>query len=230
MQRRKTSRADHVHDQLRHLIVTLELKPGQPLLEKDLCARFGVSRTPVREALLRLADNGLVTIAPQHGTFVAGISPKAVRMAHFLRENLEIPAMRRLVDLPRPDLGPAREVLVVQKIAATRNDQGEFILLDDRFHEALFDAAGLGDLWAVIHARKGHLDRIRFLQGNARGSVEVPLAQHEAILASLEARASDESASLLREHVAGSLVFMERLLPERPDLFLDDDLPARMPA
>ncbi|SCY11908.1 GntR family transcriptional regulator [Paracoccus tibetensis] len=227
MQRRKRSRAEIVHDELRHLIVTLQLQPGQPLLEKELCERFGVSRTPLREAILRLAEHGLVTVAPQHGTFVAGISPRAVRLAHFMRENLEIPASRRLAQQAAADLKPAREILLAQKIAAARNDHAEFILLDDRFHEALFEAAGLHEVWSVIHARKGHLDRIRFIQGNARGSVEVPLAQHETILQALADGDADRSADLLREHVAGSLVFMERHLRERPELFVDEGGPVR---
>lgn len=227
MHTRKRSRADIVHDELRHLIVTLQLQPGQPLPEKELCERFGVSRTPLREAILRLAEHGLVAVAPQHGTFVAGISPRAVRLAHFMRENLEIPAFRRLAQHPSPDLKPAREILLAQKIAAARNDQAEFILLDDSFHEALFEAADLREVWAVIHARKGHLDRIRFIQGNARGSVEVPLAQHETILQALADRDPNRAADLLREHIAGSLVFMERHLRERPGIFLDDDAPAR---
>lgn len=67
---RKKSRASEIYDALRTLIVTLELPPKEVLQEKDLCDRFDVSRTPLREALLRLADHGLVTIAPQHGTFV----------------------------------------------------------------------------------------------------------------------------------------------------------------
>ncbi|MDN5568072.1 MAG: GntR family transcriptional regulator, partial [Paracoccus sp. (in: a-proteobacteria)] len=141
-----------MHDALRHLIVTLELAPGQPVVEKEMCDRFDVSRTPLREALLRLAEHGLVTVAPQHGTFVASISPKAVRLAHFLRENLEIPAIRRLAAQHAPDLGPARDILMAQKVAAARNDQAEFILLDDRYHEALFEAVDLSDIWAVIQA------------------------------------------------------------------------------
>lgn len=223
MQRRRRSRADIVHDELRHLVVTLTFQPGQALIEKELCERFGVSRTPVREAILRLAEHGLVTVAPQHGTFVAAISPRAVRLAHFMRENLEIPAFRRLALQQAPDLKPAREILLAQKIAAARNDHAEFILLDDRFHEALFEAADLQEVWAVIHAKKGHLDRIRFIQGNVRGSVEVPLAQHEAILQALEDHDTERAAELLSEHIAGSLIFLERHLQERPELFAADD-------
>ncbi|TGN67470.1 GntR family transcriptional regulator [Paracoccus liaowanqingii] len=219
VQARRRSRADLVHDRLRHMIVTLELSPGVPLVEKELCETFGVSRTPLREAILRLAEHGLITVAPQHGTFVAQISPRQVRLAHFLRENLEIPVIRRLSQQPRRDLDEVRAILLDQKILAARDDQAGFILLDDRFHEALFAACGLAELWGVIHAKKGHLDRVRFIQGNLRGGVTTPLAQHETIVEAVAAGDADAAASLLRAHVAGSLQFMERHLRERPDLF-----------
>ncbi|MFC0200396.1 GntR family transcriptional regulator [Paracoccus rhizosphaerae] len=220
---RRRSSADIVHDELRQMIVTLELAPSHPVQERELCERFGVSRTPLREALLRLAEHGMVTVAPQHGTFVAGISPRAVRLAHFLRANLEVPAIERLAATPAPDLTRAREILTAQKIAAARNSQAEFILLDDSFHEALFAAADLPEIWSVIHARKGHLDRIRFIQGNARGSVDVPLKQHERILDALAEGQADAASRLLREHIAGSLEFLDRHLRERPEMFLNDE-------
>ncbi|MFN3525630.1 MAG: GntR family transcriptional regulator [Paracoccus sp. (in: a-proteobacteria)] len=218
MQRKRT-RADIIHDELRHMIVTYQLRPGEPIVERDLCERFGVSRTPLREAVLRLAEHGLVTVAPQHGTFVSAISPRDVRLAHFLRENLEIPVIRRIAADPGRDLTRLRALLLEQKILAARNDQPGFILLDDQFHEALFTAAGLAELWGVIHAKKGHLDRIRFIQGNARGGVTTPLGQHEAILDALAQGDVARSEALMRDHVAGSLEFMERLLQESPTVF-----------
>ncbi|WP_410218200.1 GntR family transcriptional regulator [Paracoccus sp. (in: a-proteobacteria)] len=217
--RRKRSRAEVIHDALRHMIVTLELKPNEALPEKELCERFGVSRTPFREAILRLAEHGLVTVAPQHGTFVAGISPRAVRLAHFLRVNLEIPVIRLLAQQPGPDLTRCATLLTEQRILAARNDQAGFILLDDQFHEALFEAAGLSELWGVIHAKKGHLDRVRFIQGNSRGGVTVPLSQHLEILDVISKGEADRAEALMRSHVAGSLNFMEEQLDARPELF-----------
>nr|WP_204354498.1 GntR family transcriptional regulator [Paracoccus saliphilus] len=220
-QTRRRSRADLIHDRLRHLIVTLELQPGQPLVEKQLCETFGVSRTPLREAILRLAEHGLVTVAPQHGTFVSVISPRAVRLAHFLRESLELPVIRRLAAQPVRHLDRAWEILLEQKIMAARNDQAGFILLDDQFHRALFDIAGLPEIWDVIHAKKGHLDRVRFLQGSMRG-VTVPLAQHEILLDAIARGAVKDTERLLREHLEGSLDFLEKHLRERPELFVTD--------
>ena len=86
----------------------------------------------------------------------------------------------------------------------------------------IFAACGLVELWGVIHAKKGHLDRVRFIQGNLRGGVATPLAQHETIVEAVAAGDADMAATLLRAHVAGSLQFMERHLRDRPDLFEPD--------
>src|SRR4051812_28202016 len=87
---RTASRArDQVYDLLRESIVTAELEPGRQLSENELAGRLGVSRTPVREALVRLRDDRLVEIVPQLGTFVAPISGRAVADAQFVREALE---------------------------------------------------------------------------------------------------------------------------------------------
>ncbi|WP_265502424.1 GntR family transcriptional regulator [Paracoccus beibuensis] len=231
---RRQSRADLIHDRLRHRIVTLDLRPGQTLNEKELCEDFGVSRTPLREAIMRLAEHGMVTVAPQHGTFVSNISPRAVKLAHFLRESLEVPVIRQLAQQPERRLNRLEDLVLEQKILAARDDQSGFILLDDQFHEALFAAAGLAELWSVIHAKKGHLDRVRFLQSNTRGGVTTPLTQHEAVLDAVARGAVGEAEALLREHVAGSLHFLEQQLRDRPDLFIADaggrSVPASRPA
>ncbi|WP_439562543.1 GntR family transcriptional regulator [Roseinatronobacter sp.] len=216
---RKKSRASEIYDALRTLIVTLELPPKEVLQEKDLCDRFDVSRTPLREAFLRLADHGLVTIAPQHGTFVSGISPNAVRQAHFLRVNLEIPVVLKLCDTPDLDLTTPQAILLEQKLAAQQNSYAVFMPLDDRFHQSLFDLAELGSVWQVIHAKKAHLDRIRFLKAAERSELESLTRQHEAILDAIARRSRLGAEELVRAHVSGSVGFMEQLLRSRPELF-----------
>ncbi len=217
--RRRRSRADAIYDQLREMIVTLELRPGTVLIEKELCQRFSVSRTPVREATLRLAEHGLVIIVPQHATFVSGINPDAVRQAHFLRENLEVPVVLRLCDAGHLDLSEPRALLLEQQILLAREDHKAFVPLDDRFHEALFGLAGMGDLWTVIHAKKAQLDRIRFLQAPEPGKLASLVSQHEAILKAIAEHDHPAAERVVRAHVSGALAYMERLLETRPDLF-----------
>lgn len=217
---RKRSRADEIYDQVRHLIVSLELPPRAVVQEKELAARYGVSRTPVREALLRLADQGLVIIVPQHGTFVAGIDPRAVRQAHFLRETLELRVIRRLCEQPGVDLSGPAAVIEDQRAVAASNDYALFLPLDDAFHATLFDLADLGEIWTVIHSRKAHLDRIRFLQASPRAGRITELVRHHAgILDAIRAQAAIAGEEMLRLHVSGALGFMEGMLEARPELF-----------
>ena len=213
---RSSSLADDVYDDLRMLIVKLELRPGSILNEKDLCERFSVSRTPLREAILRLAQNNLVTVAPRHATFVSPIDAWRVRQAHFLRSNLELPMIGRLCEQPKVDLGLARECVGEQKRALETGDYSLFLPLDDRMHESLFQAAGLDEIWQVIHAKKAQLDRIRFLQGPQPGKPQLLIEQHEMILDAIERRDAEAAETVLKTHIAGAVLYMEELLILKP--------------
>ena len=219
MSRRRRSHADEIYDELRRLIVTLELAPNVALSEKELCERFGVSRTPVREALLRLAEHGLVRIAPQHGTFVSGIDPRAVRQSHFLRVNLEIPVVCRLCEMQDLDLSTPRNLVAQQRGLAEHNEFGAFMPLDDAFHESLFQLADLGEIWAIIHHRKAHLDRIRFLQAPQPGKLATLVQEHAAILDAITAQDQQKAVDVIRIHVSGAIGFMEDLLRSQAELF-----------
>jgi GntR family transcriptional regulator, rspAB operon transcriptional repressor len=217
--RRRRSHADEIYDELRRLIVSLELAPNVVLSEKELCDRFGVSRTPVREALLRLAEHGLVTIAPQHGTFVSGIDPRAVRQSHFLRVNLEIPVAHRLCAAIGLDLSRPRNIVAQQSGLAENNDYSAFLPLDDAFHESLFELADLGEVWAIIHRRKAHLDRIRFLQAPQPGKLSTLVQEHAAILDAIGSADRQKAEDVIRRHVSGAIGFMEELLRSQAELF-----------
>ena len=227
--RRRRSLADETYDQLRRMIVTLELRPGEILNERELCARFTVSRTPVREAMLRLADHGLVVIAPQHGTFVSGIDPDAVRQAHFLRENLEVPVALRLCDAGHLDLSELHGVILEQHVVLARDDFAAFLPLDDAFHRGLFELAGLGEIWSVIQAKKAHLDRILFLQAPHHGKLALLVREHEAILEAITRHDRSEAERMVRTHLSGAIDFLERLFAETPELFASDR-PLQRPA
>ncbi|MDD7972800.1 GntR family transcriptional regulator [Roseinatronobacter alkalisoli] len=217
--KRKQSRADVIYESLRRMIVTLELPPKHVLQERELAEKFAVSRTPVREAILRLAEQELVVIAPQHGTFVAAISPDSVRQAHFLRVNLETPVVDMLCQAGELDLSVPRAVILEQKLVARHNSYAEYMPLDDRFHQSLFEIAGMGGIWQVIHARKAHLDRIRFLKAAERSELDTLTRQHEAILDGIANRSRLGAQELIRAHVSGSLAFMQSLLHSNPELF-----------
>lgn len=211
--RQRRSRSDEIYDALRQMIVTARLPPGAALVERDLCTLFSASRTPLREAVLRLTEHGLVTVAPQHGTFVADLSPRMVRLAHFLRENLELPVISQLAAQGASHLRAARAMIIEQKLAEARGDRAAFVLLDDRFHQALFDTAGLPEVWDVIHAKKAHLDRIAFGQEQRRGFATA-IAQHEQILDAIEDGDRQAAVRCARDHIGAPLAHLEGLQPE----------------
>jgi DNA-binding GntR family transcriptional regulator len=225
---RRRSLADEIYDELRRMIVRLELKPGEILVEKELCDRFAVSRTPLREAILRLADHGLVEIAPQHATFVAGIDVRAVRQAHFLRSNLEIPLIRQLCATPGLDLTRPRAILIEQQVLMADTEFATFMPLDDAFHQSLFELGGLREIWSVIHSRKAQLDRIRFLKAPQGGKVPLLVQDHKAILDAIIAQDVAAGEATLRRHIAGAVIFMEEQLLLEPDAF--QTRPGRMEA
>jgi DNA-binding GntR family transcriptional regulator len=149
---------------LRHAIVTLRLRPGQSFSEQEVARQLRISRTPVREAFIKLAEAGLIEVLPQRGTLVRRISVKAVRDARFVREAVETAVLReaagRLPSLrprrgARPDRGPAR--------GRAGDDLGRFLGLDDAFHRSFAAGIDRGHAWAVVEAQKAQMDRVRFL-------------------------------------------------------------------
>jgi DNA-binding GntR family transcriptional regulator len=216
---RRRSIADQVYDELRRMIVQFELKPGEILSEKATAELFRVSRTPVREALMRLSEHGLVTVAPQFGTFVAAIDPDEVRQAQFMREHLEVAVAVRLSGARGLDLSPARNLVTQQKAVLPTGNFATFTALDDAMHAWMFKAAGMDRLWAAIHAKKAHLDRIRFLHVPQPGKTELVTEQHTGILDAIHAGDRRLTEKRVREHTSGALVYLEELMEKRPELF-----------
>ncbi|MFN7026347.1 MAG: GntR family transcriptional regulator [Pseudorhizobium sp.] len=210
---------DQVYDDLRRQIVDVSLLPGSVLPERMICARLGISRTPLREAVLRLVQSGLVVVAPQHATFVAPLDINAIKEAHFLRENLEPAALSLLCADESLDLSSMEAVLLEQKLLLSRGDLSSFLPLDDQFHRLIFQLAGLEGVWSIIHTKKAHLDRVRHLQAPQTGKIPQLIEQHEAILNAVRVRDADAAGSELRKHISGAITYLAQLQDLRPELF-----------
>ena len=131
---------------LRDLIIENTMTPGVRVSEAEIAARFGVSRQPVREAFIKLAEEGLVEIRPQRGTFVCKISLRAVEDARFIREAIEGDLVRILATSAAPNvLEELRRQLTEQRRLSlgsnTQQDRPQFLQLDDLFHRTLAEAA-----------------------------------------------------------------------------------------
>jgi DNA-binding GntR family transcriptional regulator len=213
-----TSVGDGAYAALRTAIVTAQLAPGRQLSENELAGLIGVSRTPVREALLRLREERLVEVVPQLGTFVTLIDEEAVADAHFVRESLEVNALRHAPDaIPAGDLRAIEDNLDAQERAAAEGDDHTFAQLDDELHHLLCDLSGRAVAWRLSERVRGQLDRVRRLSLPDAGYRRQMLAEHRAVVAAVAAGDADLAERELRHHlrmVLSSLPDIRRANPE----------------
>src|ERR671931_126314 len=210
-----TARA-RVYANLRDAIVRAELEPGRQLSENELAASLGVSRTPVREALVRLRDERLVEIVPQLGTFVTAISASAVADAQFIREALECAAVRVAAQrATAEDIEGLEQNLSAQDRAREAADHDAFYVLDDQFHQALCDLSGRR-VWAITQRAKSHLNRIRRLSLPIASYLPEMIAEHREIVARLADNDPDGAEAALRHHLQMVLREVPRIRAEHP--------------
>ena len=170
-------------------ILTFELKPFVEISEGGLAAELGVSRTPVREALARLAKLKLVDIFPQRGTVIAPLRVADLKRSQFLRESLEWGLLRRALKAPgRAALVDAlRSEIAVQRTLVAIGDEARFYESDELFHRRIAQSAGLPDIWGDISDAKLHMDRFRHLMLASVETLSVVVDQHQAIVDAIEA-------------------------------------------
>lgn len=187
---------------LRQDIVTCVIHPGSLLSEKEVSSRFNVSRQPVREAFIKLAEAGLVQILPQRGTFVRKISAQRVADGRFIREAVEIAVVRRAATEAAPAALMALEHnLQLQKMVAQRHDMQAFLLLDDEFHLLIAQSINCELAWETVENIKATMDRVRFLTLSKVSPPESLIEQHEEILRMLRNKDADGAEQAMRQHL-----------------------------
>jgi DNA-binding GntR family transcriptional regulator len=214
------SARDQVYLSLRESIVSAELQPGRRLSENELADRLGVSRTPVREALVRLRDERLVAIVPQLGTFVTLISNDGVADAAFVREALECAAIRLATASAREeDLAELQANLVAQDRAHEAGDADAFDRLDDALHHSICEASGHEIAWTLSRRANGHLDRVRRLSLPDPAYLGEMVDEHREVVAAIAARDADRAEQLLRHHLRMVLSSLPHIQAEHPEYF-----------
>lgn len=211
---------------LRQGIAEMELKPGEALSEKDIAARFGVSRQPVREAFIKLSEAGLVEIRPSRGTFVMKISVREVANARMVREAIESDIARNAVRLVREsDIFSLRAMLDEQRVASQAGDYWRFNDSDEAFHRAIAEIVGCDYAQRVVESARIQTDRVRYLSLPDASPMPLLLRQHETIVERLEARDADGAESAMRRHLREILIALPQIAETHPDLFADTELP-----
>ncbi|MCB1833754.1 MAG: GntR family transcriptional regulator [Geminicoccaceae bacterium] len=215
------SAASRIHADLWRRIVSLELPPGLTLNRSELARGYGTSQTPLREAMLRLADEGLVDIFRQSRTVVSLIDTARMAETQLLRVALETELVRRIAET-RPKevldrLGTLHDSLV--RCAGDLGRMARFYDIDRAFHRTLFDALDMRNLHDQLQARSGHLMRIRRLELPLAGKMKVIAREHEGILAAIRDGDAGLARERLRVHISGSFERVHRLRERYPHFF-----------
>jgi len=217
------SKADQVHARLKEEIELGELAPGASLSELWLVERTGASRTPVREALRRLAAEGLVDLAPRQGARVSRVSARGVRDLFEFRTLLEPAAVRQATEAAGADPGLHREFAAMRDAFAGTLDQApstarsrSFYELADRFDWAVVRATRNEHLRRTIAELRPHTARLRNLSHLDPQRVEVSVGEHLAVCDALLAGDADGAAAALTEHLRKSLETIFRNLTGNP--------------
>ncbi|MGA0560902.1 GntR family transcriptional regulator [Ancylobacter sp. VNQ12] len=215
--------APQVFDYLRERIIALELPPGTLISRIELQDLFGFSSTPVRDALLKLQEESLVEIFPQHATVVSPIDLKLARQAHFLRRSVEQEAVRTIALMEeRTEVVRRLETVIdVQAALLARGDLPGFENADREFHRIFFETVGVSELWTMTRRYSGHIDRIRRLHLPMPGKASQVIADHRAIVAGIASGDVSAAQGALREHLSKSLAFTPDLRARWPDYFRD---------
>jgi DNA-binding GntR family transcriptional regulator len=209
-----------VHDHLRDEIISGSLTPGTELHEVALAASFGVSRGPIREALGRLATEGLVTIRPRRGAVVRALSSEEFIEAYQVREALEMMAVRLAVPkLTEADLDAMERLVEEMAELADEEDVQGFFDANAEFHQRFFEASGNGMLAGLYRQIRGQIDRHRLRSLELRGELSRSVAEHRAILSAARARDVERAVALASEHIR---VPQLRLLVEDYELAASD--------
>ena len=196
---------------LRERIIQNNLKPGDRISESELARAYQISRQPVREAFIKLADQGLVEVRPQRGTIITKIGYTAVLDARFLREAIEADIAKILAANPDQAVILEFRKQLVQQDSVDHRDPDAFIRLDDRFHRTLAEAADKAGAWKQIEGLKSQMDRVRYLSFG-EFSVDTLVQQHRAIVDQIELGSIAGANRAVRYHLRAVLKDLPKIV------------------
>ncbi len=210
-----------VYPLLRRAIVELYLRPGTILSIKDICMHFNIGRSPTRDALIRMEQEGLVTFLPQRGTMISKIDPLRVEEERFLRYAVEKDVMKSFIACYTPaDINQLiKSLRKQQELCSKKNiDIREFLVLDDEFHGIFYKATDKLFCFNTIKNVSGHYRRVRLLSFDDI-SIDKILGQHAALIAAIQENDTQLMCNIFKNHLT-KLNDEEKLLIEQfPYLF-----------
>ncbi|HLQ17543.1 MAG TPA: GntR family transcriptional regulator [Tabrizicola sp.] len=214
------SLGQRVYQSLKHAILTLAFRPGDIIRKPEICDRLGVSRSPVADAVARLAADGLVDVVPQAGTFVTRLSMTDIREGAFIREAIEVAAAELVASqITEDQLRELRRNLKLQEALVADDDRQGFMALDGQMHEMMLSFTGFPRLPQVAQTAWLSVHRARQLILPVEGRLHATLDEHRAILAAFEAHDPLAARLAVQHHLRQLLTYLAPLERDHPELF-----------
>ena len=215
---RAATAASKIYSDLRAQLVSLQRRPGEAVSEAEIALSYGVSRTPVREAILKLSDEGLLEIFPQSGIFVSRIPIAALPEAIIIRKALEVTTAQLAAErATASQILVLRAILERQREANAGRDRDTFHRADEMFHATIAEVAGYPGIWTLIQQVKVHVDRYRQLTLPQEGRITRVIVEHEAILGAIEAHDPSGARTAMEVHLEsllGNISATQNINPE----------------
>ncbi len=209
-----------VYQSLKHAILTLDFRPGDSIRKPDICDRLGVSRSPVADAVAKLAADALVDVIPQAGTFVTRLSMTDIREGAFIREAIEVAAAELVAQQITADqLRDLRRNLKLQEALVADDDRQGFMQLDGQFHDMMLSYTGFPRLPQVSQTAWLSVHRARQLILPVEGRLHTTLDEHRAILIAFEAHDPAAARLAVQHHLRQLLTYLAPLERAHPELF-----------
>ncbi|MEK3734941.1 MULTISPECIES: GntR family transcriptional regulator [Paenibacillus] len=206
---------------LKEQILQLKLEPGTKISEKEIAEQLNVSRTPVREAFMKLAEEELLDIIPQSGTVVSRINLAHVEEGRFIREKIEKEIVALACDSFGEDFRFRMETnIYMQDVCSTQKNFNKLFELDEEFHQILFDATGKERTWKMLQQLNIHFNRLRLLRLAKDSNWEDIIQQHKELYRLIVNQEKDQAMRIMENHLR-LVVFDQDILKEKfPHYFI----------
>lgn len=196
------SLSDKAYSLIKDAIISYRLKPGEPLVEAKIAEQINISRTPIRESLKKLNNEGLIRIIPTKGAFVADVKKEDVEEMFVLREVLECTALKAAIPrISESDLDEVEQLLIQAEKDIAAGDFETSVISDVKLHELIIDKSGYRRLAQFIDILKAQLLRVRYLGTTVTGRTKRSIQEHKAIVNAIRNKDFDSASDLLKTHI-----------------------------
>jgi DNA-binding GntR family transcriptional regulator len=220
----KVSMRTEVYEILKQEIIDLILVPGTSMSENETSKGLQVSRTPVREAFLRLSQEDLLTVYPQKGSFVSLINLGDLEEVRFMREHLEIATIQLACEkFPKEQFSMLTANIEKQMETVKEKNFRKFYELDDEFHSIIFKGCDKARVWDVIQNMMSiNFKRVRLLSLSNKLNMDEIISQHQEIVEAIAEKNSEKAVSVIRSHLKLVQIDKEELMNKYDDYFKQD--------